>query len=57
MNPLTEEVTFTMATVLADGLTMVGKCLTFITSNPILLTGVVIGIASYGIAVVKNAIR
>ena len=46
-----------MAEILTDGLGLVKQSLTFITSNPILLTGVVIGIASYGIAVVKNAIR
>lgn len=46
-----------MATILADGLSLVKQCLTFITDNTLLLTGVVIGLASYGIAVVKNAIR
>lgn len=51
------ETTFTMASVLSEGLELVGSCLSFITTNPILLTGVVIGLASYGIAVVKNAIR
>ncbi len=46
-----------MAEVLTDGLGLVSKVITFVTENPILLTGCVIGIASYGIAVVKNAIR
>ena len=46
-----------MSTILSDGLTLVGKVVEFMTTNSILLTGVVIGIASYGIAVVKNAIR
>ena len=46
-----------MTSVLADGLQLVKQCLTFITENTLLLTGVVIGLASYGIAVVKNAIR
>lgn len=48
---------FTMVKTLTDGLGLVKQCLTFITSNSILLTGVVIGLASYGISVVKNAIR
>ena len=48
---------FTMTSVLSEGLELVGTCLSFITTNPILLTGVVLGLASYGIAVVKNAIR
>ena len=47
---------FFMSVILADGLTLVGKIVTFVTENPLLLTGVMIGIASYGIAVVKNAI-
>lgn len=46
-----------MVTILGDGLALVGKVIEFVTSNSILLTGVVIGIASYGISVVKNAIR
>lgn len=46
-----------MQTILGDGLVLVKSCLTFITSNSLLLTGTVIGIASYGISVVKNAIR
>ena len=46
-----------MAEILGDGLDLVKVCLTFITQNSLLLTGVVIGLASYGIAVVKNAIK
>lgn len=46
-----------MADILTNGLGLVKQCLTFITGNEILLTGTIIGIASYGIAVVKNAIR
>lgn len=46
-----------MGSILGQGLTLVGDCLTFIMDNPILLTGVVVGLASYGISVVKNAIR
>lgn len=46
-----------METILTDGLGLVGQVVTFVTTNSLLLTGVVIGIASYGIAVVKNAIR
>ena len=46
-----------MASILTDGLALVKQCLTFITDNTLLLTGVVIGLAAYGIAVVKNAIR
>lgn len=46
-----------MGSILGDGLSLVGSVLTFVTENPLLLTGVVIGLASYGIAVVKNAIR
>lgn len=51
------EVTYTMINVITDGLGLVKSVITFVTGNPILLTGVVIGIASYGIAVVKNSIR
>lgn len=46
-----------MTDILSNGLTLVGQVVTFVTENPLLLTGVVIGISSYGIAVVKNAIR
>lgn len=46
-----------MVDILSNGLDLVKQCLTFITDNTLLLTGVVIGLASYGIAVVKNAIR
>lgn len=46
-----------MVEILGDGLELVKQCITFITTNQILLTGVVIGLASYGISVVKNAIR
>ena len=56
MEPLTE-VTYTMANIMTDGLGLVKSVLTFVTGNSLLLTGVVIGIASYGISVVKNAIR
>lgn len=46
-----------MIDIIGDGLLLVGKVITFVTDNALLLTGTVIGIASYGITVVKNAIR
>lgn len=46
-----------MVDLMTDGLALVGQVVTFITANPLLLTSVVLGIAGFGIAVVKNAIR
>lgn len=46
-----------MAAFLTTGLALLAQIITFVTDNPLLLTSVVIGIAGYGISVVKNAIR
>lgn len=43
--------------LLQQGISLLGTVVTFVTGQPLLLTGLVIGLAGYGVAVVKNAIR
>lgn len=47
----------TVAGVVSSGLEVIGTVLTFVTDKPLLLSGVIIGIGGYALAVGKNAIR